>query len=83
MLLNTLSLHPRIKLRYQVIEELLGQAGVQCRTVDGVGQSFLAQMLSTVMFGDFTSYYLALLNGEDPSPVPPLDYLKSRLQSAE
>jgi hypothetical protein len=40
-------------------------------------------MLSTVMFGDFTSYYLALLNGEDPSPVPPLDYLKSRLQSAE
>ena len=83
VLLNTLSLHPRIKLRYQVIEELLGQAGVQCRTVDGVGQSFLAQMLSTVMFGDFTSYYLALLNGEDPSPVPQLDYLKTRLQNAE
>ena len=83
VLLNTLSLHPRIKLRYQVIEELLGQAGVECRTVDGIGQSYLAQMLSTVMFGDYTSYYLALLNGEDPSPVPPLDYLKSRLQDAE
>ncbi len=79
VLLNTLSLHPRIKLRYQVIEELLGKAGVECRTVDGEGQSLLAQMLSAVMFGDYTSYYLALLNGEDPSPVPPLDYLKSRL----
>ncbi len=83
VLLNTLSLNHRIKLRYQVIEELLGQAGVQCRTVDGIGQSYLAQMLSTIMFGDYTSYYLALLNGEDPSPVPPLDYLKSKLQNAE
>ena len=83
VLLNTLSLSHRIKRRYQVIEELLSEAGVQCRTVDGVGQSYLAQMLSAIMFGDYTSYYLALLNGEDPSPVPPLDYLKSRLQDAE
>ena len=80
VLLNTWSLHPRIKLRYQVIEELLGDAGVECRTVDGVGKSTLAQMLSAVLFGDYTSYYLALLNGEDPSPVSPLDYLKSRLK---
>jgi glucose/mannose-6-phosphate isomerase len=41
----------------------------------------LAQMLSAILFGDYTSYYLALLNGEDPSPVPPIDYLKSRLKS--
>ena len=80
VLLNAWSLHPRIKLRYQVIEELLGKAGVECRTVDGVGKSALAQMLSAILFGDYTSYYLALLNGEDPSPVPPLDYLKSRLR---
>ncbi|MDE2860859.1 MAG: bifunctional phosphoglucose/phosphomannose isomerase [Chloroflexota bacterium] len=80
VLLNTLSLHPRIKLRYQVIHDLLARAGVECRTVDGVGQSPLAQILSSVMFGDFTSYYLALLNGEDPSPVPPLDYLKNVLR---
>ena len=83
VLLNTLSLHPRIKQRYQVIEELLGRAGVECRTVDGVGQSHLAQILSAVMFGDFTSYYLALLNGEDPSPVPALDYLKSVLRKSD
>ena len=80
VLLNSLSLHPRIKLRYRVIQDLLGTAGVECRTVDGVGQSHLAQILSSVMFGDFTSYYLALLNGEDPSPVPPLDYLKNVLR---
>ena len=46
VLLNSLSLHPRIKLRYRVIQDLLGTAGVECRTVDGVGQSHLAQILS-------------------------------------
>ena len=83
VLLNARSLHPRIKLRYQVVGELLSKAGVECRTVDGVGKSTLAQMLSAVLFGDYTSYYLALLNREDPSPVPPLDYLKDRLQSLQ
>jgi glucose/mannose-6-phosphate isomerase len=80
VVLNAWSLHPRIKLRYQVIGELLGKGGVDCRIVDGVGQGTLAQMLSVVLFGDYTSYYLALLNGEDPSPVPPIDYLKGRLK---
>ncbi|MFH1560566.1 MAG: bifunctional phosphoglucose/phosphomannose isomerase [Chloroflexota bacterium] len=83
VLLSAWSLHPRMKLRYQVIEELLCKAGVECRTVDGVGKTTLAQMLSTVLFGDYTSYYLALLNGEDPSPVPPLDYLKDRLKELQ
>ena len=83
VLLNSLSLHPRIRLRYQVIQDLLGSAGVECRTVDGVGQSNLAQILTSVMFGDFTSYYLAMLNGEDPSPVPPLDHLKDVLRRSE
>lgn len=80
VLLNAWSLHRRIKLRYQVIGELLSEAGVMCRTVDGVGRGVLAQMLSTILFGDYTSYYLALLNGEDPSPVSPIDYLKGKLE---
>ena len=80
--LNALSLHPRIKLRYEVIGGLLTKAGIGCRTVDGVGMEALAQMLSAVMFGDYTSYYLAMLNGEDPSPVAPIEHLKDRLAEA-
>ena len=79
VMLNALSLHPRVKLRYRVTGELLKKAGIEYRTVDGVGKGALAQMMSAVLFGDYTSYYLALLNGEDPSPVPTIDYLKGRL----
>ncbi|MBF8266786.1 MAG: Bifunctional phosphoglucose/phosphomannose isomerase [Dehalococcoidia bacterium] len=80
VLLSALSLHPRVKLGYQITGELLRKAGIEQRTVDGVGKGALAQMMSAVLFGDYTSYYLALLNGEDPSPIPPIDYLKARLQ---
>ena len=43
------------------------------------GESPLAQVLSAIYLGDFVSYYLALLNGVDPSPVDPIATLKARL----
>jgi glucose/mannose-6-phosphate isomerase len=82
VMLSALAIHPRVRLRYQVTGELLRKAGVGHRTVDGVGKGPLAQMLSAALFGDYTSYYLALLNGVDPSPVSPIDYLKGRLEEA-
>lgn len=32
-----------------------------------------------VLFGDYFSYYLAILNKIDPSPVKAIDYLKEQL----
>jgi glucose/mannose-6-phosphate isomerase len=69
----------RIKLRYDVTVELLKQAGVAYEFVDSEGQSALARMVSLVSIGDFTSYYLAILYGVDPSPVKVISYLKDRL----
>jgi glucose/mannose-6-phosphate isomerase len=69
----------RVKLRYEVTTDLLRQAGVACESVEGEGRSALSQMMSLVMTGDFTSYYLAILNQTDPCPVKVIDYLKSRL----
>jgi glucose/mannose-6-phosphate isomerase len=36
-------------------------------------------MMSLVLFGDFTSYYLAILYRIDPTPVEVISYLKERL----
>jgi glucose/mannose-6-phosphate isomerase len=69
----------RVKLRYQVTAELLEKAGVACEHVDAEGKSPLSQVMGLVMFGDFTSYYLALLYRVDPSPVKVISYLKDRL----
>ena len=45
------------------------------------GSSLLAQMLRAVLLGDYVSYYLGLLNGVHPSPVPALGELKNLLAS--
>jgi glucose/mannose-6-phosphate isomerase len=71
--------NPRVKLRYEVTCELLKQAGVAYEFVDSEGASPLAQMVSLVSIGDYTSYYLAILYRVNPSPVKVISYLKDRL----
>jgi len=79
VLLRSPLFNERVKLRYEVTCELLKRAGVEYEYVDSEGKSALAQMMSLVMIGDFTSYYLAILNRVDPSPVEVINYLKDRL----
>lgn len=43
------------------------------------GPSLLSRMLSTLQLGDFTSVYLAVLRGIDPTPVAVIQKLKARL----
>jgi len=79
VLLRSTSLPERIKLRYDVTCQLLDQAKVGYEIVDAEGDSPLSQMMSLILFGDYVSYYLALLNKIDPSPVIPINYLKKKL----
>jgi len=79
VLLRSPLFNERVKLRYDVTCELLKRAGVAYEFVDGEGKSALSQMMSLVMMGDFTSYYLAILYGVDPSPVEVINYLKDQL----
>jgi glucose/mannose-6-phosphate isomerase len=39
----------------------------------------LSEVLQMVYFTDYVSFYVALLNGADPSPVKSIAYLKDRL----
>ena len=79
VLLRSPLLSKRIQLRYKITCELLEQAKVSYEIVDGEGKSALSQMMSIVLFGDYVSYYLAILYETDPSPVKVIDYLKKQL----
>ena len=43
--------------------------------------SNISQALETVSFGGLLSFYLAILYGIDPSPIPWVDYFKEKLKS--
>jgi glucose/mannose-6-phosphate isomerase len=77
--LTTARNHPRLRLREEITARILGRRGVRSTIVNGAGSTDLSQMISAIQFGDFTSYYLALLNGIDPSTIEEIDYLKAEL----
>ena len=79
VMLRSPLLPQRIQRYYQVAGELLEQAKVGYKVLDGEGSSSLSQMMSLIMFGDYVSCYLAVLNKVDPSPVEAIDYLKRKL----
>jgi glucose/mannose-6-phosphate isomerase len=68
--------HARVRLRYEIGEQLLRDASVPHETAWANGKSALAQMLSLTMLGDYASSYLALLYGIDPTPTAVIDDLK-------
>jgi glucose/mannose-6-phosphate isomerase len=71
--------HPRTALHFQFNARALDEAGVEHAEVLAEGESALAQALTMVLFGDYVSYYLALLNGIDPSPTTPIANLRAWL----
>jgi glucose/mannose-6-phosphate isomerase len=82
ILLRSPLFNRRIALRYEITAGLLQQAGVAYEYLDAEGKSALAQMVSLVSYGDYVSYYLAILYQVDPSPVKVISYLKEKLEKA-
>ncbi len=79
LLLEPFDISPPMARRYDVTRELLDRDSIPHHTIRGVSGGPLAQMLTTTLIGDYTSYYLAILQGVDPSPVNPIAYIRERM----
>jgi glucose/mannose-6-phosphate isomerase len=77
--LKSALLHPRVLLRYQVTQRILEQRGVHLEVVEARGDNSLAHQLTTIFFGDYTSYYLAELYRSNPTSINVINYLKAEL----
>ena len=74
--------HQRVQLRMDITSEILVSLGQRVLSVDTTGTSVLARMFSLIVLGDFVSYYLAILNRVDPTPIENIDLLKKRMKEA-
>ena len=68
----------RIKKRMDICKDIM-EVNVDVEEIETQGESLLARMFSTIYLGDFVSYYLALWNRADPSPVEIIEDMKKRL----
>lgn len=72
--------HPRNVQRTEITRQILMLEGINTDYYNAVGDTRLAQQWTTLQFGDYMSYYLAMSYGVDPTPIPAIQELKERMQ---
>ena len=71
--------HERTALRQSLTRELIGETVRYQKEVRSQGNSLVGRLLYLVHFGDWVSYWCAVLHGVDPTPVERIELLKARL----
>ena len=75
--------HPRNRLRSDLTREAFMLEGMNTDHVDARGGTPLAHMWTTILFGDYVAYYLAMGYGVDPTPVEALVDFKRSMAETE
>lgn len=71
--------HQRVQLRMTITKEIIEPLSSSVIEIFSEGKSLLGRIFDLIYLGDWCSFYLAILNGVDPTPVKKIDYLKSKL----
>lgn len=67
---------PRNRRRHEITRTLLEKQGIACSVVTPRGETALEQACDLLLLGTYASFYQALLNDTDPSPIPWVDQFK-------
>jgi glucose/mannose-6-phosphate isomerase len=79
LLIRDKSVNPRIRVRLDAVREIFRSMDLQVDEFYGIGEYFLTRMFDLIHLGDWTSYYLAVLNKQDPMAIPLIYKLKEIL----
>lgn len=74
--------HARNSRRMDVTGKVLARENIDVLEIRSLGKALLARIFSLVYIGDFASFYLSILNREDPTPIERINYLKKELSKA-
>jgi glucose/mannose-6-phosphate isomerase len=71
--------HERVTARMEIVKELIEKQDVEVIEIHSEGADRLQRVFSLIHLGDFVSFYLAVLNNVDPTPVEAIESLKKEL----
>lgn len=69
----------RNQLRVDLTREIMMLEGIGTDFFTAKGSNRMEQMWTTILFGDYLAYYLAMAYEIDPTPIPPIADLKERM----
>jgi glucose/mannose-6-phosphate isomerase len=68
--------------RIETTKKLISKKLMKILEIRSIGKSELAKMSSVICIGDFTSVYLAIMRGIDPTPVKTIALLKKKMKQS-
>jgi glucose/mannose-6-phosphate isomerase len=71
--------HPQVGRRFELVADIEREVVADVIEVRAEGDGDLAQLFDLILFGDYTSLWMAAQAGVDPGPVPVLGELKDQL----
>ena len=71
--------HERIKMRMNITTDIIRKYADNIMTLESNAKEKLARIFDLIYLGDWVSFYLAILNEVNPTPVEAISYLKNEL----
>jgi len=83
LFLRSPSDHPRNRLRSDMMRQIFMLEGLNTDFIDARGKTPLAHLWTSILFGDYMAYYLAMGYGVNPAPHPVLEDFKQTLANTK
>ncbi len=83
ILISDPSDNKRNKTRLRILKDILNETGVETLQISSDSNSLLTRYFELIYLADWVSYYLAILNNIDPTPIPLINKLKNALYNLE
>ncbi len=74
---------PPIRKRFSITKTVLDKNGIKHDSYLVTSDSTLSQTMDALLYGSYVNFYLAMLNGRDPSPIPFVDFFKKQLEKGK
>jgi len=69
----------KTKERWKVVKKFFEINKIQYKEIHSLNGSILTKLVNLIYLLDYSSIYLAILSKTDPTPVKPIDFIKSRI----
>jgi glucose/mannose-6-phosphate isomerase len=73
--------YERIAKRFPITEDIVKQNGFGFEVYKTISTKRNNEVFEVLVLGSYVSFYLAILHGIDPSPIPWVDYFKKKLSN--
>ena len=71
---------PKLQLRTSLTKDVVTQNGYTAEIINITTDDKFTQAFELIQLGSFINFYLAMIHGIDPTPIPWVDYFKDQLK---